>query len=128
MKLFLMVDNECKDPLRVGLPGRSKGPAFEGLSSVCPTESRELEHPYHHHRDPEKQEKQMTKQWLPSLYMMMLASLTIAGCASGSSQPTPIEPAVEPVEADTTPVAAAPRGAAFDANGNPYLPDRKSVV
>ena len=64
----------------------------------------------------------MTKQWLPSLYMMMLASLTIAGCTSGGSQPAPIEPAVEPVEADTTPVPAATPPPAFDANGNPYVP------
>ena len=42
MKLFLMVDNECKDPMRVRLPGRSKGTAFEGLSSVCQQKAERL--------------------------------------------------------------------------------------
>ena len=71
----------------------------------------------------------MTKQWLRSLFMIVLAGLVVAGCASsGTSEPT--EPAVEPVETtDTTPAPAPPpQPPAFDANGNPYVPGTQRLM
>ncbi|MCZ6459985.1 MAG: peptidoglycan-associated lipoprotein Pal [Gammaproteobacteria bacterium] len=67
----------------------------------------------------------MTKQWLRSLFVITLASLFIAGCASSGSQTEPAEPSAGPVETpDTTPAPVAPPAEppAFDANGNPFVP------
>lgn len=70
-----------------------------------------------------KQEKQMTKQWLRSFFVMMLTGLVLAGCASTGTETEPTEPAVEPVETtDTTPAPAPPsQPPVFDGNGNPYV-------
>jgi len=69
----------------------------------------------------------MTKQWLRSIFVMMLAGLVVAGCASSGSQPT--EPADEPVETDTTPPPAPPpQQPAFDANGNPLVPGTNRLL
>ena len=64
----------------------------------------------------------MIRQWLQSFFVMMVAGLLVAGCASRDA-PEPTEPAVEPVETpDTTPAPAPPpQPPAFDANGNPYV-------
>jgi len=71
----------------------------------------------------------MTRQWLRSLFVMMLAGLVLAGCASSGSQTEPTEPAVEPVETDTTPAPAPPpQPQAFDANGNPYVPGTQRLL
>lgn len=72
----------------------------------------------------------MTKQWLRSLFILMLAGLVLAGCASSGNQTEPTEPAVEPVETtDTTPPPAPPpQPQAFDANGNPYVPGTQRLL
>jgi peptidoglycan-associated lipoprotein len=61
----------------------------------------------------------MTKQWLRSFFVIMLAGLVLAGCQSAPTEPA--EPAADPVETtETTPAPAPPVQAATDANGNPY--------
>lgn len=70
----------------------------------------------------------MTKQWLRNLFVMMLAGMVVAGCASAPTEPA--DAPVDPVETtDTTPPPAPPpEPSAFDPNGNPYAPGTQRLL
>ena len=73
----------------------------------------------------------MTNQWLRSLFVIMLASLFIAGCSSSGTEDEPTDPSAEPaVTADPTPVPVAPPAEppAVDANNLPYVPGTTRLI
>lgn len=72
----------------------------------------------------------MTKQWLRSLFVIMLASLLVAGCSSTGSEDEPTDPAVPEVPQDPTepPVAPPEEPPAVDANNDPYVPGTTRLI
>lgn len=72
----------------------------------------------------------MTKQWLRSLFVIMLASLLVAGCSSTGSEDQPTDPAVPEVPQDPTepPVAPPAEPPAVDANSDPYVPGTTRLI
>lgn len=72
----------------------------------------------------------MTKQWLRSLFVIMLASLLVAGCSSTGSEDEPTDPAVPEVPQDPTepPVAPPEEPLAVDANNDPYVPGTTRLI
>lgn len=72
----------------------------------------------------------MTKQWLRSLFVIMLASLLVAGCSSTGSEDEPTDPAVPEVPQDPTepPVAPPAEPPAVDANLLPYVPGTTRLI
>ena len=72
----------------------------------------------------------MTKQWLRSLFVIMLASLLVAGCSSTGSEDEPTDPAVPEVPQDPTepPVAPPAEPPAVDANNDPYVPGTTRLI
>ena len=73
----------------------------------------------------------MTRQWLRSLFVLMLTGLVLAGCASSPSETEPTEPSAEPVSTpDTTlpPAATSGQPPAFDANGNQFVPGTSRLL
>lgn len=72
----------------------------------------------------------MTKQWLRSLAVLMIASVLLAGCAGRGTQTQPTEPSEEPVETpDTTPPpVSAPAQPETNENGIPYIPGTTKLL
>ncbi len=70
----------------------------------------------------------MTERWLRNFFVMILAALAAAGCASSSTEPA--EPGDEPpMAADPAPgLVSAAQQPAFDANGNPYVPGTQRAL